>query len=168
MPRALVLYHSLYGNTKAIAISLAKGIEESAIVADCLSIDEVDLSQIKNYDFLAIGGPTHRIGLSKPMKAFLQKLKSANPRGMKGFSFDTRNHSRLNKKRWLMLENSAARRIEGKMKRMKISIIQPRQSAIVFGREGPLESGAEDRFRELGKEIGIILGAEGAQSATSS
>lgn len=168
MSRALVLYHSLYGNTKAIAISLAKGIEESAITADCLSIEEVDLSQIDNYDFLAIGGPTHMIGLSKPMKAFLKKLKSINLRGMKGFSFDTRNHSRLNKKRWLMLENSAARRIEGKMKRMKIAIIQSRQSAIVDGREGPLEPGAEKWFKELGKEIGTILGAEIAQSNSSS
>jgi flavorubredoxin len=162
-----VLHHSLYGNTKAIAISLAKGIEESAIAADCLSIEEVDISQIQNYDFLAIGGPTHMIGLSKPMKAFLKKLKSVNLRGMKGLSFDTRNHSRLNKKRWLMLENSAARRIEGKMKRMKIDIIQPRQSAIVHGREGPLEPGMEEQFRELGKAIGTILGADVGQSATS-
>lgn len=168
MSRALVLYHSLFGNTKAIAISLAKGIEESAIAADCLSIDEVDISQIQNYDFLAIGGPTHMIGLSKPMKAFLTKLRSVNLRGMKGFSFDTRNHSRLNKKRWIMMENSAARRIEGKMKRMKIKIIQPRQSAIVCGREGPLEPGVEERFKELGKGIGIILASEAAESITSS
>ncbi len=167
MSRALVLYHSLFGNTKAIAISLAKGIAESAIAADCLSIEEVDINQIKNYAFLAIGGPTHMIGLSKPMKAFLKKLKSANLRGMKGFSFDTRNHSRLNKKRWLVLENSAARRIEGKMKGMKIRIIQPRQSAIVHGREGPLEPGAEEKFKELGKAIGTILGADAVQSSTS-
>ena len=79
-----------------------------------MSIDEVDINQISNYDFLAIGGPTHNIGMSKAMKEFLEKLKSVNLRGMKGFSFDTRNHSRLNKKGWLMLENSAARKIEGK------------------------------------------------------
>ena len=91
------------------------------------------------------------------MKAFLKKLQSVNLHGMKGFSFDTRNHSRLNKRKWLILENSAARRIEGKMKKMKIIIIKPRQSAIVFGREGPLESSVELSFQEIGTEIGNIL-----------
>jgi len=157
MVSALVLYHSLFGNTKDVALSLAKGIEESGIVTDCMSIDEVDINHLPNYDFLAIGGPTHMIGISKAMKEFLKKLKSVPLRGVKGFSFDTRNPSRMNKKRWLMLENSAARRIEGKMKQMKMKIIKPRQSAVVYGREGPLEANVEVAFITIGKEIGIIL-----------
>jgi flavodoxin len=122
-----------------------------------LGIEEVHIDQIPNYDFLAIGGPTHMIGLSKAMKEFLEKLKSINLEGIKGFCFDTRNHSRLNKKRWFVLENSASRKIEGKMKKMKIRIIKPRQSAIVYGREGPLESDVESTFLEIGIEIGKIL-----------
>ncbi len=157
MVRALILYHSLFGNTKDVALSLAKGIEETGVETECLGIDEVSIDQISNYDFLAIGGPTHMIGLSKTMKDFLKKLKSINLRGIKGFSFDTRNHSRLNKKRWFVLENSAARRIEGKMKKMKMIIIKPRQSAIVYGKEGPLESNVEPSFLEIGTEIGNIL-----------
>ncbi|MFX0125532.1 MAG: flavodoxin family protein [Candidatus Hodarchaeota archaeon] len=157
MVRALILYHSLFGNTKDAALSLAKGIEETGVETKCLGIDEVSIDQIPNYDFLAVGGPTHMMGLSKAMKAFLKKLKSVDLNGIKGFSFDTRNHSRLNKKNWFILENSAARRIEKKMKKMKIVIIKPRQSAIVFGREGPLESSDESIFQEIGTEIGNIL-----------
>ncbi|UCG01953.1 MAG: flavodoxin-like domain-containing protein [Candidatus Heimdallarchaeota archaeon] len=157
MVRALILYHSLFGNTKDVAISLATGIEESGVATECLSIDEIDINQIAKYDFLAIGGPTHMIGLSKAMKVFLKTLESVNLNRMKGFSFDTRNHSRLNKKRWFILENSAARRIEAKMKKMGITIIKPRQSAIVYGREGPLESNVEPSFQEIGTEIGNIL-----------
>ncbi|MFX1538140.1 MAG: hypothetical protein ACFFDI_28425, partial [Promethearchaeota archaeon] len=71
--------------------------------------------------------------------------------------FDTRVPTRMNKKRWSMLENSAARKIEGKMKQMKIKIIKPRQSAIVYGREGPLEDNVEATFKDLGKEIGSLL-----------
>ena len=159
MVRALVVYHSLFGNTKDVAFSLAKGIEGTGIETVCLSTDEVIIDQIPTYDFLAIGGPTHMIGLSKGMKAFLIKLKSINLKGMKGFSFDTRNYSRLNKKRWFIIENSAARRIEGKMKKMKIEILMPRQSAIVYGKEGPLESGVISSFQEIGKKIGYILGS---------
>ncbi|MFX0015074.1 MAG: flavodoxin family protein [Promethearchaeota archaeon] len=159
MVRALILYHSLFGNTKEVAMSLASGIEEAGVTTDCLGIDEVKLNQISSYNFLAIGGPTHMIGLSKAMKEFLKKLKSVNLREVKGFSFDTRNPSRLNKKRWLILENSAARRIEGRMKKMKMRIIKPRQSAIVFGREGPLDSDVDASFKAIGREIGNILGS---------
>ncbi len=157
MTKALVLYHSLFGNTKDVACSLASGITEAGIQTECLSIDEVNINNIPNYDFLAIGGPTHMIGLSKAMKEFLKKLKTISLRGMKGFSFDTRNHSRMNKKRWFMFENSAARRIEGRMKQMKMRIIKTRQSAIVYGREGPLESTVETHFKKIGKEIGNLL-----------
>jgi len=157
MVRALVLYHSLFGNTKDVALSLAKGIEESGVETECLGIDEVHIDQIPKYDFVAIGGPTHMVGLSKSMKIFLKKLKAVNLHGIKGFSFDTRNHSRLNKKRWFVLENSAARRIEGKMKKMKMTIIRPRHSALVYGREGPLEVNVKTSFIEIGTDIGKIL-----------
>ncbi len=91
------------------------------------------------------------------MKAFLHRLKKTDLREMKGFSFDTRNPSRLNQKSWLMLENSAAKRIESLMKRMKIKIIYPRQSALVEGREGPLLDGAEARFKQLGTTLANLL-----------
>jgi len=160
LTRALILYHSLFGNTKTVAVSLAKGMEASGIEVDCLSIDEVDITNIPGYDLLAIGGPTHMIGISKPMKDFLKRLKSMNLRGKLGFCFDTRNHSRLNKKRWLFLENSAARRIEEQMKRMKINMIKARQSAIVEnGREGPLAFGVDKTFTEIGKELGSLIGS---------
>ncbi|MFW9801667.1 MAG: flavodoxin family protein [Candidatus Thorarchaeota archaeon] len=157
MKKALVLYHSLYGNTRAVAMSLAEGIREGDIETDCLSINEVDFIEIPGYDFIAIGGPTHIIRTSKEMKDFLQRLKSLNLRGRTGFAFDTRNISRMNSKSWLVLENSAARRIEGSMKRLKIKILAPRASAIVEGREGPLDVGVEDRFVEIGRELGRAI-----------
>jgi len=138
-------------------MSLAKGIEEAGVEVDCLSIDEVDIGRISEYDFLAIGGPTHVIRMSKPMKEFMERLRSVNLRGMKGFAFDTRIHSRMNKKSWGGLENSAARRIEGKMKKMKLEIVRPRESALVEGTEGPLEEATGDMFRQIGAEIAEVI-----------
>ena len=157
MKRALVLYHSLYGNTKMVAMTLAKGIGEIGVETDCMGIDEVDIEQIPSYDFLAIGSPTHIIRPSKDMKEFLETLENLDLRGLSGFAFDTRNHSRMNKKLWLMFENSAARSIEGIMKRRKIKILVPRESAIVEGREGPLDAGVEERFLEIGRKVGKLL-----------
>lgn len=163
MKRALVLFHSLFGNTKSVAMALAKGIEDSGIETECMSIDEVSIQEMSNYDFLAIGSPTHMIRPSNEMKEFLQKLRNLKLQGMKGFAFDTRNESRMNQKRWFALENSAARSIEGLMKKVGIRIIRPRESGIVFGREGPLNRGVEDKFMQIGYDIGTLLAAQPAQ-----
>jgi len=157
MKRALVLYHSLFGNTRTVAMSLAAGIREVGVETDCLGIDKIDIQQIPSYDFIAIGSPTHIIRPSNDMKEFLQKLKSLDLRGRGGFAFDTRNQSRMNGRSWLILENSAARSIEASMKRCKIRIMAPRESAIVEGREGPLDIGVEERFLEIGRELGRTL-----------
>ena len=157
MTNALVIYHTLYGNTKTVAMNISRGIEELKIASDCLSVDEVSLNQIASYDFLAIGSPTHAWGPSKPMKQFLSQLKSADLQGTKGFSFDTRMQMPFNKPGWGRLENSAAKRIQNKMERLNITIIKPRESAIVAGKEGPLAPSMETTFRSIGKEIGKIL-----------
>jgi len=159
MKRALVLYHSLFGNTKTVSMNLAQGIEESEIKVDCLSIDEVDIKEIPEYNFIAVGSPTHITKPSKEMKEFLKKLQTIELRGILGFSFDTRNETRMNNRRLALFENSAARSIEGFMKRMKMKIIKSRVSAIVYGREGPLNAGVEEAFLQIGREIGSMLAA---------
>lgn len=157
MKRALVLFHSLFGNTKAVAQSLAKGLQETGLEVDCQSIDEVDINTIPNYDLIAIGSPTHMIRPSKQMKEFLEKLRTLNLSGLVGFSFDTRNESRMNRRSFSVLENSAARSIEKALKRVKVRIIKPRVSAIVQGREGPLNVESEETFLEIGREIGHLM-----------
>ena len=154
MKRALVLYHSLFGNTKKVAESLAQGIREGGVEVDCQSIDTININEISHYEFIAIGSPTHMIRPSKEMKDFLQKLISVDLSGLTGFSFDTRNESRMNKSSLLVLENSAARVIEKTLKRLKVRIFRPRVSAIVHGREGPLDTGVEESFLQIGREIG--------------
>jgi flavodoxin len=159
LKRALIIYHSLFGNTKAVAESLGRGLREEGIEVTCVSITDLELEKSLNYDLIAVGSPTHMIRPSKEMKEFLKKLRTINLKGTFGFSFDTRNESRMNKKSLFVLENSAARSIEGVLKKMKMRIIRPRVSAIVSGREGPLDEGAEKTFFQIGREIGQQLAA---------
>ena len=153
MKKAIVVYDSRFGNTEKIARALAQGMAKQGVEVDCGRIDEVDIDKLAEYDLLVIGGPTHMIGMSEPMKSFMKRLKIVDIKGIKGFAFDTRNESRMNKKSWFMLENSAARRIEGKMKSMKVRTVRPRESALVIGREGPLVEGMEEAFEQIGVEI---------------
>ncbi len=124
---------------------MARGIEKQGLKVDCVKADEVNLDKLVEYDFLAVGGPTHTLGVSKPMKAFLERLKSMSMEGKKAFAFDTKYKSR-----WA---GSAGKRIEKKLKKMGMSVVKPRSSAIVTGNEGPLEDGMEEKFEQIGAEI---------------
>jgi flavodoxin len=151
--KGIVIYDSNFGNTEKIARALASGLEGKGVEVDCLNINEVEVERLAGYDLIAVGGPTHMIRTSKPMKAFLEKLRAVDLEGLKGFSFDTRNESRMNGRHWLLLENSAARVIEGALKSGRVEIVRPRRSALVEGREGPLHVGMEEAFTRIGAEI---------------
>jgi flavodoxin len=149
MKKAVVIYDSRFGNTKTIAGALAYGMEKQGIKVDCLKVDNVDIDKLVEYDFLALGSPTHMLGMSVSMQKLLEKLKTVELNEKKGFCFDTRVQSRLNR----FDLNSAAKRIEKKMKKMKVRIIKHRTSAVVEGREGPLEKGIEKKFEKIGTEL---------------
>jgi len=153
MRKVIVVYDTRFGNTEEIARALALGMEKQGVEVDCVKVDEVDVDGLVEYDLLSIGGPTHMAGMSQPMKEFLEELKTVDIRGKKGFCFDTRNQSRFNRFDF----NSAAKRIEKKMKRMRVKMIKPRESALVEGREGPLENGALETFEKLGEEIAELI-----------
>ena len=75
MKKALILYDSVYGNTKKVAMSLSRGLEAGGIYVDSNSIQDFDILEFKNYDIIGIGGPTHFHGASKALKSFLTKIK---------------------------------------------------------------------------------------------
>lgn len=149
MSRAMVIYDTRFGNTEKVARVLARGIEKQGVKVDCVKADEVDVNKLVKYDFLAIGGPTHAFGISKPMRTFLEKLKGVDIKGKKGFAFDTKYKSR-----WA---GSAGKRIEKTLKRLGMSIVKPHSSAIVTGSEGPLDEGMEEMFEQIGDEIGELV-----------
>src|SRR5690606_38204837 len=62
--RAMVVYESMYGNTRKVAHALAAGL------ARYMSVDLVDVASAPatlpiDLDLLMVGAPTHRFGLSR-------------------------------------------------------------------------------------------------------
>jgi flavodoxin len=150
MSRALIVYDTKFGNTEKMARALAEGMEEQGVRVDCLKVHNVDVSKLGEYDLLAVGGPTHKLGISESMKDFLQKLEKANLAGKRAFAFDTKIKSRF--------AGSAGKRIEKKLKKLGMCIVKSHVSAIVKGREGPVEEGAEETFKQIGVDIAKSLG----------
>jgi hypothetical protein len=61
----VVVFESMYGNTRAIAESVAKGIRAAGDVeVTVASVSEADSELIREADLLVVGGPTHAHGMS--------------------------------------------------------------------------------------------------------
>ena len=63
--KALVIYESMYGDTREIAEAIAAGIGESADVRLVPTVEALD-ALTENPDLIVMGGPTHVHGMSRP------------------------------------------------------------------------------------------------------
>ncbi|HEU4918695.1 MAG TPA: flavodoxin domain-containing protein [Candidatus Limnocylindrales bacterium] len=61
--RALVIYESMFGNTRAVALAIAEGIAERVPV-DALEVGDAPPAPAPDVDLLVVGGPTHGHGMS--------------------------------------------------------------------------------------------------------
>jgi len=148
--KASVVYYSLYGNTEKVAKALAAGLESGGVDVNVVKVDEVKFDELGEVDLLCVGSPVHAWNTSKPVQDFLERLKSVEGlTGKKAFAFDTKMKSRL--------AGSAGGKIERKLKDLGLTIARHSESAIVKGRDGPLEESAEDTFKQIGAELAKML-----------
>ena len=64
--RALVVYESMYGNTHAVANSVAEGLRDKACDVTVVPVGRATEELIRHCDLLVVGGPTHVHGLPRP------------------------------------------------------------------------------------------------------
>jgi flavodoxin len=161
--RALVIFDSRYGNTARIADDLAQGLRStSGVTAETAFASEVRSDQTEAADLVVIGGPTEYLTRSAHIKQLFGRIEGFDFSGKLGFAFDT--HSRR------PASGSAARYIEREMLRLRLQLLQPRESAITELRRGPagearpegqprpeLVPGTELRFRTIGSALGAEL-----------
>ncbi len=160
--KVIIIYESLYGNTRKIAESLAAGIRKHEIETICYSIREVRNQDLASYDLIALGAPTHYQTSSELTKEFLKTLESLNLRYKYGFAFDTRKDS--------FFAGSAAKYIEKELRKLGLNIIMPYSSGIIYTSSKREESdkearrssahlreGEEEKFQKIGENLGDLL-----------
>ena len=147
MVKALVVYDSMYGNTEKVAKALAVGLESGTVKVDIVKADTVKFDDLTTVDLLCVGSPVHAWSASKPVKEFLERLKSIKGlTGKKAFAFDTKfSESRI--------AGSAGRKIEKKLKDLGFIIVKPSESGMVKGWKGPLAESVEETFKQIGVEL---------------
>ena len=170
----VVIYESVYGNTRAIAEAIAEGLGG----ADVVPVHEAsEASELDRTELLVVGGPTHVHGLATKrsrqmavealhedggaqvepgaleepgLRPWLRDLPRADR--ARAAAFDTR----LEKSPWLT--GAASRGIAKRMRASGYDVIAT-ESFLVEDSEGPLEEGELDRARRWGVELARSLHA---------
>ena len=152
---ALVIYHSVYGNTEEIARAIGEVIAEAGEVKVARP-DEVNPSDLEAIDLLIVGSPTHGGRPTKPVRKFLSKIPRNALENVSTAAFDTGFSAKgkgLGIRIAVRILGYAAGRIAGRLKNKGGHQMVPPESFIVEGNEGPLKEGELERAASWAKEI---------------
>lgn len=165
--RALIVYESMFGNTRDIAYAVAEGLTPHLDV-DVVEIADAPEDPGDEVGLLVVGGPTHALGLSRPKTradavarttttpvvsrdAGLREWLDALPKTRRrrdAAAFDTRIRVRG-------LPGSAARGAAKRLRRRGYRLVWPTQSFYVTDTTGPLAEDELERARTWGHRLGL-------------
>lgn len=158
----LVVYESMWGNTRAVAEAVADPLGEDVTLVD---VNDAPEELPADLDLLVVGGPTHAFSMSRPSTRRDAVTKGATAaqveRGIREWlsdvvapapvdvaTFDTRVGG------WVgHLPGSAAQAAERTVRRDHLGRLVGRASFYVDDMAGPLLDGELDRARAWGEEL---------------
>ena len=86
--KAIVVYLSTSGNTKAMAEAIAKGIESMNVDVKAISFYDAKSEELKEAEAIAVGSSTFYYKMLPPMEKFINEtLAATNPKGKIGAAF---------------------------------------------------------------------------------
>ncbi len=161
--RAVVLYESMFGNTRDVATAISQGLGVEVDV-EVVEVSQAPSSVDSNVDLLVVGGPTHAFGMSRDstrtsatektdeelvsLGAGLREWLAAAwmPPSTAVAAFDTR----VAKPR---VPGSAAAAAHRRLRRLGARPVAPAESFYVEDMTGPLIVGELDRARRWGEQL---------------
>jgi flavodoxin len=147
--KALVVYDTVYGNTEKIAKAIGDAVNSEVKV---LRASEANPSELKAFDLLIIGSPTHGGRPTPAIQDFIDKIPEPIIKSIKVAAFDTRLTTRF-----VRIFSYAALRIADSLKRNGVTLIAPPEGFFVKDKEGPLKEGELERAARWAKETAKIV-----------
>ena len=174
MPKALVVYESMFGNTETVARAVASGLAGSGTEVSVLPVAQARDIDLTEYDVVVVGGPTHLLGMSSPrsradavrhgaaadcatvgLREWIGALDSRVGARPQFAVFDTRVGTRAGRRH----SGSAAHRAAKELHRRHRRLADPPASFYVSGTAGSLLPGEEVRARVWGARLTSVIGA---------
>lgn len=87
MPKAIIIYETRSGTTKAMADILQESMKQAGVETAVVRINDVDVDKLADYDGVVLGAPTYHKDIIPTMKTFLFKLEQAKLKGKPGAAF---------------------------------------------------------------------------------
>jgi len=169
--KAVVIFESMYGNTRTVAAAVAEGIgADGDVQVTVLPVSAASPELTRDADLLVVGGPTHAHGMSRPPTRRAAHDAAAKPdsgllldptasgpgvrdwlthlghRAGLGAAFDTRLDGPV------MFTGSAAAGIARKLRRSGVTAITTPESFLVT-KKTELCAGETARAREWGTQL---------------
>ena len=138
--KALIVYDSLFGNTKQIADAIS-----GVLNAECVKGDVVTAEHLDDVSFLVIGSPTHGGQYTEAIKAFFEGYPNDLFKGLKAVAFDTRTSTHILRFRVENIFGFAANKIAKTLTKKGAILVADPEGFIVNGRKGPLKEGELER-----------------------
>ncbi|MED7955079.1 flavodoxin domain-containing protein [Streptomyces sp. BE20] len=170
----VIVYESMYGNTREIAEAIAAGVHEAApdAAVDCIPVAEADADMTRTADLLVVGGPTHMhgmsSGLSRRMAATAEARKedhedaareaasTAEGPGLRTWFHDLpktepgTHAAAFDTRADMRMSGGAADAIAQRLSRHHYDVLAEPEGFIVEDADGPLRAGELDRARAWG------------------
>ncbi len=168
--KALVVYESMFGNTRKVAEAVARGLDPLGD-ATVVHVSEASAAVVASADLIVVGGPTHVHGMTRPKSRAgavatakkpgtdlvlepraegpgVREWLSALPQGagVKAAAFDTRMTMAP------FLTGRASRRIHRELRRRGFVMVVRPESFLVDG-DNHLVGGEEERARSWGQHL---------------
>jgi len=144
---ALVVYDSLHGNTEEIAQAIGEAID-----AQVLRVGDMRPADLKGFDLLIIGSPTHGGWFTEEIKGLLEASPALE--GVNVAAFDTRTASIWNR---ILPFGYAAPRIARSLESSGGTLLAPPEGFVVLGTKGPLKEGELERAAGWARQIAATL-----------
>jgi len=178
--KAVIIYESMYGNTRAVAEAIAEGLGEAAEVS-VTSVADASPDVLRDADLILVGGPTHVHGMSRPTSrksaieaaakpgSALRLQQDAGGPGVREWlagldqasaaaaAFDTRMSGPV------LFTGQAAKGIASQLRRHGLTVVAEPESFLVT-KDNELHSGELIRAREWGASLTARVGAISAPS----
>jgi hypothetical protein len=174
--RALVVYESMFGNTRKVAESVAAGLGTALEQVEVRAVADADVVSVLAADLVLVGGPTHAHAMSRPKtrKAAVDEPARYSAAGTvepgaggiglrewfagvpastgRAAAFDTRADAPA------PLTGRASRGIAQRLRRNGLTLVDRPQSFVVT-KTAELKDGELDRAQEWGRTLARALSA---------
>ncbi|MFC7494504.1 MULTISPECIES: flavodoxin family protein [unclassified Nocardioides] len=165
--QALVVYESMFGNTRTLARAVADGLLAAGAQVTVSPVDEVDPTTLTEYDVVVAGAPTHALSLPRPstredaarqgaptppetgLREWLGQLEPTVGARPRFAVFDTRIGTGVARH----FTGSAARRTARTLRGLHRTLADDPMSFYVEATTGPLAAGEEIRARAWGGRL---------------